>query len=371
MPWKPLVAILVVSLSPSSALADWSATFPPAAVGSQLDRAGFAVLVAAGGAGSGPAASAVRKALRASGRARLVMDDSSIGHDAARDDHALVEACAGLPVDAVAVVRVFPGADDKQSAVVTIYDKQSAVLVAFTAEEGTPLAPRAGAPAAAPSEGVSNEATGAVEKVLRGKEHAPSSSAAQKEYDENYIGFFRINYFNQYGMQVGQTTRPYLGKYQKPLEDPADFFDAIGDEDRADEYREKTAKRNSIMIPGFIVMGIGALAAIGTGMALFFQSGFCYDSCTPDSTKAIEGGVVIGGLVLAIVGVAVIVTGATVKRPELTPQQMLEKAERHNKRLRKRLGLPAEEEQQAALPSFAISPTVSRDGGGLALGLRF
>ena len=59
----------------------------------------------------------------------------------------ILKKAQALPVDAIVVVRVFPGASaDKPSAVITLYDKQGKVLVAIAAEAGVPIASRSGTP---------------------------------------------------------------------------------------------------------------------------------------------------------------------------------------------------------------------------------
>src|SRR5690606_25352684 len=80
----------------------------------------------------------------ARGTARLVMDDSSLGDVSALDDQAIVAKSQHLPVDRIAIVRVFPGAS-ADTAVVTVYDKKATVLSSFSGESGTPMTAQADA----------------------------------------------------------------------------------------------------------------------------------------------------------------------------------------------------------------------------------
>src|SRR4051794_7204440 len=91
----------LISLWALASPADWTATFPPDAAGSYLEVDASSVLVAAGGEPSADLSAAVRAladALRASGRAKLVMDASVIGSTAGLSDEQIVQKCQAMPV---------------------------------------------------------------------------------------------------------------------------------------------------------------------------------------------------------------------------------------------------------------------------------
>src|SRR5690242_6451570 len=109
MVWIALVAAAVAANPPA---ASWTDTFPPAAVASYLDADGRRVLVAGAGEKTEPlraASDAFATALRQSGRAKLVMDASPLGDLSQASDEQIVKKAQALPVELIAVVRVFPG----------------------------------------------------------------------------------------------------------------------------------------------------------------------------------------------------------------------------------------------------------------------
>jgi hypothetical protein len=367
--------------------ADWSKSFPPRAVATYLDRGNAKILVAAAGKeddgdAAWEAAEALRAALRASGRARLVMDEQSLGPVASLDDQRIVAKCGKLAVDAVAVVRVFPAAGDASaSAVVTLFDKHGATLSAFSAEQGTPLPPRGTGGAGA---GVSTEAAGAVSKVLRTAREDPPSEA-QAEYDRKFVGLLDITGINQYGAVVGQWSQPFLGKYRRAL-DVAEFYDAVGEHEMAEEYRAKSRVKTALGVPGAILAVGGLIAAITAGVFWLSDAGSTcdpsFEDCAAKASKAngeaMATGVSVGALAL---GVGLMIGSAVVSRPTVTPDEARAMADKHNQRLRQTLGLGPEDEEReqatdetprrAASPRLGLRPTASSHGGSLALALSF
>src|SRR4051812_38313352 len=106
-----LVVALLVAASPAHAADEWSASFPPEILASSLpavERARI-VVVAADDVNAPAAALALRNALAATGRA-LAIDQSAMGSVAGLDDRAIVEKAAPLPIELIAVVRVFSDA---------------------------------------------------------------------------------------------------------------------------------------------------------------------------------------------------------------------------------------------------------------------
>lgn len=384
--------LFAILAAPSPALAaEWSRSFPPKSVASYLDHGGMRILVAAAGKkrdieAADDAADALREALRRSGRTRMVMDDESLGNVALLDDKHIVARCSSLPVDAVAVVRVFPGAADAaDAAVVTLFDKEGGTLGAFTAESGTPLAPRGRSEGVAAGQGVSNEAAGAVSKILHQEKRSPPS-AARAEYEKKFVGFLDITGVNQYGAVVGRWTQPYQGKYQRSLDVPQ-FYDAVGAHDQADEWRKKSRIKTAIGVPAAILTVGGALTAIMAGtFLLIYSTDTCdasYQDCNAAADKKNSAGIATGvGAGALVAGIALLIANGAVSRPTVTPDEAKEMADHHNQRLRARLGLPTDEESAEAprqektaarslASSLRVQPSLSARGGGLALALSF
>ena len=140
---RSITALLVCAslLIANPAAANWSETFQPEAVASYQDEEGQQYIVIAAGdrAQSAPAAESLTKALRAA-KAKMVMDDKSLGNVSELDDAAIVAKAAKLPIQEIVIVRIFETAPDAPNmAVVTVYDKEANVLWALSATQGEPL----------------------------------------------------------------------------------------------------------------------------------------------------------------------------------------------------------------------------------------
>ena len=132
--------------------ADWTKTLPPDAVqGYVVGQGQRIVVVAAGGEAVDreAATASLITSLRGGPAVSLVMDDASLGDVSALDDATIVQKAKNLPVDQVHVVRVFPAGGGVMSVVVTMYDKQGAVLGGFNADTAAPLKPAGGGDRAA------------------------------------------------------------------------------------------------------------------------------------------------------------------------------------------------------------------------------
>ncbi|HEY8211096.1 MAG TPA: hypothetical protein VIG99_26615, partial [Myxococcaceae bacterium] len=233
---------------------DWSATFPPAATGSYLEADAAAVLVTPAGDPSpdlATAAQGVAAALRASGRAKLVMDGASIGSTAGLSDEQIVQKCQALPIQAVVVVRVFPGADaaSPPSAVVTFYDKAGKALSALAAALGTPVAARE----SRATGGVSGGTLNAVGNVTHTN---PADKTAQQKYDEQYIWFEELTGVNASGQVVGAWSLAYEGKYRKLLS-AENLLQKVGRDDLSRQYSAQNARKLGFVWTGVIAASVG------------------------------------------------------------------------------------------------------------------
>jgi len=373
-----LVVTSVVSLA-GRALADgtWAASFPGPAAGSHLPAGQPAVLIAAAGVDpeAASAAAALITALRASGRASLVMDAAGLGEVRGLDDPSLVKRAAGLPVKVVLVIRTFPGASGP-TAVATLYDRGGKTLGAFSVTRGAPLSARtrdAGA-------GVSGEASAAVSAVLKDSGQTdPQRKAKESEYQRRHVGFNRFAVFHVYsGVLSGHWGAPYLGSDANPLE-PQRFFEAVGRPDHARYYQKRRVAKRALQIPGWLAMlggatmatigGLGHPKGICRGQSL---SGECIDHA-PGGAPAL----LWTGVSLSTLGLAAVIVAAAINPFPTSAEQTYQLAATHNQRLRESLGLPhrvdddvpPQYQRSARGParSVRVTPVAGAGGGGLTL----
>lgn len=341
---------------PPALAAGFAQAFTPAAVASYLSGEARKLLVAAAGDDSRAAATAIEGALRASGRVQLVMDDAALGAISKLDDQAIAKRCTGLPIDAVAVVRVFPSAGGAATAVVTLYDKQGQTLGGFSAAEGTPLSPQ-GPPATA-AQGVPADAVGMVSQVL--KKERDANSKAQQEYDEHFLGLDEsaVLVVHRGGGAVLPAWGPYEGRTHHPLSWP-EFYERAGHADLAESYEHKRALRRGLFIAAGTIMGLSLISGFGLSMG-----------GGPGSQYFVPG-IVVVSLGLPLGGGLMIAAGLSGPRQTLeTGQQARSFAEEHNRRLRNRLGLQDSAPVERS-GSLYLAPMISASGGGLQLSLRY
>ena len=382
---RPFLVLLCLALlvlrAPSAQAQDFAATFPPSALRAQLPGVERVLVVAAGKntSESEPAASAIEAAFRAAG-CELVMSDDALGDVSAKDDQAVVAAAQPLPAEAVAVVRVF-GAElpTPPSVVVVVYDKQGGVLGAFNGRAGEPIAGPTG------SQGAEVRAIEAVTSITQSTPQ--SSSAAQRVYDEHYIWFADRALVNANSGQVLRTwSEPVRGKYRERIRWDR-FYEAVGRDDLAREFhhnRKVRHRRIGWSIP---------LLAVGAGLGVFglfdaivgTETDECEDTgylgnCISSKRERHYGALAVSVPFIAG-GTTLLVLGVTKRVQPLKPSEAQRLADEHNRKLRAKLGLPAEAETAAddSAPrprhgverTLALTPSFSRTAGGLSLKLTF
>ena len=365
-PLRPALAGALLLLFTGSSVAraadaDWSAAFAPTAVATHLPAGKTDVIVVGAGPASPElrgAAAALEKGLRGSGRAGLVMNAAGLGPVEGLDDAAIVGKCKGLPVGAVAVVRVFPGgADEPMRAVVTVYDRAGEVKSAFSAVAGP-----AGSNPTTEGSGVSEAAVAGVSDVV--KADGRTASASQERYDREYIGFHDIAIAGPGGVATG--ILPYQGKYQRQLELP-EFYRLVGRADLAADYESTQTTR------WILIIGGGAAMLVGTGIAL--SNNTSHSSCETDNiindTPKDCGPDGTAGFVIAAAGGVAALVGAFMHPTPMDPSTARELAEKHNSKLKKDLKLSAGPPTLARAPQLTLSPYAARHGGGLMVGGAF
>jgi hypothetical protein len=354
-----LLAALV--LMPGAAGAqDWAQSFSPAAAGSYLEAGNQKVLVAAAGEpldAVRSAASALETALRASGRAQLVMGSAGLGSLAQDSDTQVVQKARPFPVDTVAVVRVFAGAPGAPStAVVTFYDTAGKVLSALSVVSGTPLGAREGS---GTTQAVPSSALQAVQEV--GK----SAEDAQAQYDKQHVWFEDGAFVGvQSGRVMARFTDAFQGKNRTPLEG-ARFYEVVGRQDLADDYRSRKTK-HLVLLWGGMAGLLGGGAVMATGIS---------SSCQREVARTGEclqkgPSPVVPGAILAGAGtVAMLASLPYMEFHPVKPPARRDLAEEYNKKLKGELGL-ARAAPPAPAPTIRVASGFVPGGAGLTLELR-
>ena len=357
---KLFICLVVLAFAIPVYADEWKQTFVPPSVQTYLEGEDLKILVvAAGDAGGGLAEAtlALEEALRTGGRVSLVMNADALGEVSKLDDQAIVAKAAGLPVSVVAIIRVFPSGSSA-TAVVTFYDKLGKVIIAFTAQRGTPLAARS--TEAAAGEGVGTRAAKTVGTVL--KEQKTAGAGAVEEYQKSHLWFAEGAAVHPYTGRVMATwSILYRGKYKQPIE-WVDFYETVGRKDLADQYKNGVAVRTGLVIGG-VVVGLA-----GTGLMFIPLRSTGEDQFDDDMTWMYIG----GGVMLA--GSRVALFGAYYDPQPVGASEARRLADEYNQRLMKDLGLsPGEVAAPAPMrqPSVGVSPFIAPGGGGLMLGVEF
>ena len=192
-------------------------------------------------------------------------------------------------------------------------------------------------------------------------------TSAQEEYDRRFIGFDDFGVVDPQTRLFAKITRIYEGKYKRPLE-AGDFYRRIGRDDLAQEYAARSARRNTLMAAGGVVM-LGSLVASGVIAANALSSASCdpggsfaaFDRCVSAQSSQARSGVLtaaIVGIGGVLVGGSLFGAGAATNPNPVDEPQMRELADRYNHQLKQHLGI-------------SLAPLASPRSAGLALDLRF
>lgn len=351
---------------------DWSTTFEPAAVGSYLGEGRPKVMVVGANAVSKDAASSLRSALKTSGRAALVIDDSAIGAVDGLDDAAIVERAKGQPVDRIAIVRVFEGGvDEAPDVVVTMYEPEGKVAAALTGTAGIPVAAREGGGA---SVGVNEQAAEAVSELAgEGEAELEKDEAAleqaEREYEAKYLWFEEwIGVSAQTGTVMARWSQMKQGKYGTDVKG-AGLYKIVGRDDLVRKYRTRQGTRLGLGLTS-IVGGV-ALMNVGLAFALLNATAeppdFGWDDPLGQGTTEAPTRVSnAGAWAMAGVGVGLLTFGivfiSVFKAHPVSKAEAGALMDDYNRDLRKKLGLP---KRRATL---RLAPTVGVNNGAVVSG---
>lgn len=285
--WVAVVAALVSGAASASAeVAAWTKSFEVNALRSHLDALTSDRFIVVPGEGSDSAAKAFENALRATGRASLVMDASAVGGLAARTDAEIVNEVRHLPIQIVMVVRVFT-----EDAVITGYDRFGATLLGITATRGKPMKGTSGAVAEAPAKSLPtvarNDTPGMKAVATAPADSATTAAAPGVDVGEGASGGaiasigrirqamelrYNTNFlrFKEYKDSSGWPlyTEPVQGSIEKSLTWP-EFYRVVGREDLARAFDANVATSNLlrwVVGPGFLIGGLGAGYFLNNGL---------------------------------------------------------------------------------------------------------
>jgi hypothetical protein len=169
----------------------------------------------------------------------------------------------------------------------------------------------------------------------------PPATAALDEYEQKFVWFYDGT------STFGRKFVPYRGKYHEPLAG-TDFYEAIERPDLVSAYHGRQALN--------ITMFVGGTALFFYAFASFQQSEWLGLGCW------------LGGTILGSIGFF----RANDPVDEPTARRF---ADEHNRRLKRRLGLPSQmspdQSPQPVMRGWHVSAVMSPAGGALALKLNF
>jgi hypothetical protein len=390
-------ALVVLCASGVAHAAGWESALGGAAVGSYLDGARSSVLVVgAGEKDAREAAAALRRALVRSGRAKMVLDGSSLGDVHALDDAAIVKRAAVQPADEVVVARLF---GDGPTLVATFYDRRGKAAGALSVDADGHLAPRATPLGAGVTRGTADAIDSVLHNNTKAEHHAASAHAvadesaspAERRYAHLHIGFQRLALVGVF--TNGATAvlaegwgAPYRGSSEDPLDGPR-FFTSVGRKDYARDYTRRGRLKMGLGIGGGLLTLTGIIM---TSVAGTHELGGCGGVGCHDAG---DGAVLGVGVVAMLGGIGMMVPAIVIHRSPTTALENHRLASRYNRRLRAKLGLPVEhvdediasdaqeseredredrdEGDDTAALRMKILPTATRQGAGFSISAEF
>jgi hypothetical protein len=195
--------------------------------------------------------------------------------------------------------------------------------------------------------------------------------AAQREYEERRVGFDLLPYVSGSDGNVTTSlmTVPYQGQYKRPLIG-VEFYQVVGREDLAAEYRSRSSRRN-------VLMGIGIGVIVGGGL-------YVLSAPRPDVNSSFEefsrqararDDAVATGMAIGLGGLGLVTIGALTDPNPVDAVEARRLADEYNRRLKAGLGIsgraPLEPgpEGQAERPrvSFGAGPVPGGAVAGLAV----
>lgn len=350
------------AVSGGARAASWSTTFEgPALAAHALPGEARVALVAAGA--PSPTLTSAHAALNAAmtKAARWTLMEVPARPELMRlDDPAIVARLGAQPLDAIWIVRAFPGTGGEAgTAIVSVFGLDGELRRAFSASEGVTLA----APDQSVGRGVSGHAVASVMAATAGP-GGSSDNEAEKRYAAEHIHF---------GRQLAVAHAPggatfVLGAREgwfqgdRPLDDDPALLRAVGEVERAEELESMGGAAATTQIIG----GSGAL--IGSTLLLVGAVTPDFDPVTGEPSDRTDP-LVVTGAIVGGVGLAVFIVGLAMTPNGLGPGERRTLVQRHNAELRQRLGLGADPDVGAASRRPRVRLLDGPGDVGLSLGV--
>lgn len=325
---------------------------------------GTTTMVVAAGSNARAAAGTLLEALQASDHLDVVTDGRALGSVDELADAQIVKRAFAQRIDRVAVVRVFP-AGDSLKAVVTIYAASGDVTSAFTFAPGKPLAANPSPDKA--EDGVSRDQLQTVSRTTSKGAGTPGGEDTSDEDAETGEVTYKSNAmlgYTAHGLMAMEHVTFY--KDGRAISDTAEFYDAVGQPEKARAHRDQRAAHRSAARRGGILAAAGTLGLIGFG-TWWLVEGIQSDRVDYDTGEVIETHdatvpmLLTGASVVALVASYYILSGTSAPK-ELTGDEGIVMAKQYNKKRR-------QSDTQATKLRF--SPSVTASGGGFVLGGTF
>jgi hypothetical protein len=377
-----LVALLALPGTALCASADWGVALPADAVASYFEGQNLRVLVVPAGADAKAAASALTAAVAKAPAVALAMPADGLGDVSALDDAAIVAKANTMPIDLVAIGRVFAGKDGTSSLVVTIYMRGGAAISAFSAATNAPLvAKKAGAPATG---GMAGGSASVVDGVVGG--NTIGREAAIKAFEERAVwmqGYAAVD--SGTGRIVSTWSVPMQGKYGEALKG-AKFYEYVGKPEYAATYKKRQLTRGVLFAAGAAVAaGGGAYWGAGlqeTAESYKGQGSPCwglldgdyeetpeYRTCAKKITDANKTVTMVAGTLVGLGTVTLIVPFFIDAHP-VKSNERSRLVDEYNDALKKELGLASFGAAPSA-PQYAAGAWATPSGGGVTLSGEF
>lgn len=329
---------------------------------------GTTTMVVAVGANARAAAGTLLEALQSSDHLDVVTDGRALGSVDELADAQIVKRAFAQRLDRVAVVRVFR-AGDSLKAVVTIYGASGDVTSAFTFAPGKPL-PANPSPDKA-EDGVSRDQLQTVSRTTGKGAGTPGGEGGAGDTSDEDAETGEVTYksnamlgYTAHGIMAMEHVTFY--KDGRAISDTAEFYDAVGQPDKARAHRDQRAAHKSAARRGGILAAAGTLGLIGFG-TWWLVEGIQSDRVDYSTGEVIETHdatvpmLLTGASVVALVASYYVLSGTSAPK-ELTGDEGIVMAKQYNKKRR-------QSDAQATKLHFA--PSVTGSGGGFVLGGTF
>jgi hypothetical protein len=343
-------------------------------------------VVAGGEASDDLAASetALTAALREADSVQVVMDSSAIGNVSGLGDSDIVGKASNLPVDQIAIVRVFPGKEGTASVVVTLYTKDGEAAGGFSASTDKPLEAKAGGGGGTGTGMDPGRAIGAIART--------NDAESQKAFDEYlerrvfFQGMAAVS--SQTGTVMSTWSVPYKGKYREPL-NGTKFYEYVGHEEIVPIIRKRKLIKTGIALGSIGLMSFAVWDAVKNAEDSYDVDDDCWeldnedeeDDCdddVQDEKDDIEENnkkVAIRATVFGSLGFIGIYVPMFIQADPTPVSDRYRMADEYNAKLREELGLPEDLSGFRGASDFnlrlSLNGFANRNGGGAGFTLEF